>query len=204
MVACPHGHHLCSSVFPQPGTLSAVPNDRRRSDRDAARLLTLRHEGNRRCTQMHTNGSCSGGSVRARRPIGRNWSWRPHARQVTGPGRQATGPDRWYYPPDSQTNRRGLKRCWPASAGTETAGNTTCPSAGDRQPPQPVSVALRVPRSSSVLRFSVASAKKGARQIPTHRYPPTVPHPSRPDKPSTAPSTTSSASKTGLRASTLK
>jgi hypothetical protein len=183
--------HLCSSVVTQSGTLSAARKGRWRSDLDAAWLLILRHERNHRCTQMHTDGSCSGSSVRARRSIGRNQSWRGNAGRVTGPGC-------WSYPPDSQTNRCGLKCCWPANAGIETAESTTCPSTEGRQPAQPFSVALRVPRSSSVLRF-FSRSREERRQPDAHPQCRTLPDPHAPNRLATPP-----APLTGLPASTLK
>jgi hypothetical protein len=44
--------HLCSSVFPRSGALSAVRSDRRCSGEHATRLLVLRSKRNRRCTQI--------------------------------------------------------------------------------------------------------------------------------------------------------
>jgi hypothetical protein len=183
--------HLCSSVFPQSRALSAAGNDRWRLDRDAARLLVLRHEGNHRCTQMHTDGSCSAVSAQARRPIGWNRSWPRNAGQVTNPGR-------WHYPPDLQASARGLTCRRLVSTASETAASTTHRSTGGRQPTQLPSVALRVPCSSSVLNFSIASAKTGARPVRTNsatasragQSPARLPTPPAP--------------LTGLRASTLK
>jgi hypothetical protein len=182
---------LCSSVFPQSRAFSAARNGHRRSNRDAARLLHLRHKGKHRCTQMHTDRFCSADPVRAHRPIGRNRSWPRNAGRVTDP-------DRWYYPPDSQSNRDGLKRLRPANAGVETAENTTRPPTGGRQPPQPFSVALRGPRSSSVLKFFSRFREEG-RQPDAHPECRTLPARRSPNRRSAF-----QAPLTGLPASTQK
>jgi hypothetical protein len=95
---------LCSSVFPQPGTLSAARTDHRRLDGDAAWLLVLRNAGE---TQMNTDDFLPYGSARSHMSAGRNrlraarcrtgqWSGLLVVRQVrrhqdqTSPGKDLT------------------------------------------------------------------------------------------------------------------